>query len=59
VENYSGYRFDQLRLDWTDYVETNNKAASRFVAENVYGVGYGYILTTSSQGEAKAFSRLK
>jgi len=59
VENYSGYGFDDLQLDWTDYVDRNNQAASQFVAENVHGAGYGYVLTTSSQDEAKAFARLK
>jgi hypothetical protein len=52
VENYSGYGFDDLRLDWVDYVERNNRAASDFVAKNVHPVGYGYILTTSSSDEA-------
>ena len=59
VENYSGYGFDDLQLDWTDYVERNNQAASRFVAENVHGSGYAYVLTTSSRDEAKTFARLK
>jgi hypothetical protein len=59
VENYSGYEFDDLRLDWTDYVERNNQAALRFTADNVHGAGYGYILTTSSRDEARSFARLK
>jgi hypothetical protein len=53
VETYSGYGFDDLQDDWPDYVEKNNQAAARFVAENVHGAGYGYIPTTSSQDEAK------
>ena len=59
VENYSGYAFDDLQGDWTDYVEKNNQAAVLFVAENVHGAGYGYILTTSSRDEAKEFARFK
>jgi hypothetical protein len=59
MENYSGYQFDDLQIDWTDYVEKNNRAASRFVAENVHDAEYGYVLTTSSREEAMAFVRLK
>jgi hypothetical protein len=59
VENYSGYSFDDLQLGWMDYVERNNQAASRFVAENVHSAGYGYVLTTSSRDEAKAFAHPK
>lgn len=59
VENYSAYGFEDLQGDWTDYVEKNNQAAVRFVAENVHGAGYGYILTTSSRDEAKELARLK
>ncbi len=40
-------------------IEKNNQAAVRFVAESVRGAGYGYILTTSSQDEAKELARLK
>jgi hypothetical protein len=53
VENYSGYGFDDLPGEWTDYVERNNRAAAQFVADNVHGAGHGYILTTSSRHEAK------
>lgn len=58
VDNYSGYGFDDLRLDWADYVQRNNHAALRFVAENVRAAGYGYILTTSSRDEAERRSRV-
>jgi hypothetical protein len=52
-EAYSGYGFDECQADWTDYVLRNNQAAATFVAENIRSQGYGYILTTSSQDEAK------
>jgi hypothetical protein len=56
-ETYSGYAFDDLQLGWMDYVEKNNQAASRFVAENVWGTGYGYILTASSHDELESARR--
>jgi hypothetical protein len=59
MENYSGYGFDNPPLDWADYVERNNRAASDFVTENVHPVGYGYILTTSSRDEANVSERLR
>jgi hypothetical protein len=52
-EAYSGDGFDECQADWTDYVLRNNQAAATFVAENIRSQGYGYILTTSSQDEAK------
>jgi hypothetical protein len=56
VENYSGYEFDP-EGDWTAFVTRNNEAALRFIAENVHGTGYGYILTTSSLGESETFTQ--
>jgi hypothetical protein len=50
VETYSGYEytFDE---NWQDFVELNNDAASHFIEENVFGKGYGYTFTTTSENE--------
>jgi hypothetical protein len=56
VENYTGYAFDFLG-DWPAYVQQNNRAAFQFIEKNELGDGYGYILTTSSEGEFKNLDR--
>ena len=50
TETYSGYEF-KLDDNWQDYVSLNNEAALRFVDENSFGEGYGYILTSASENE--------
>jgi hypothetical protein len=55
VETYSGYDFD-LRGNWEDFARLNNDAALRFIQENPFGEGYGYILTAVSKDE---FRRLQ
>ena len=52
VESYTGYAFD-LPGDWATYVRQNNDASLRFIEENQLGKGYGYILSTCSEGEFK------
>ena len=36
VENYSGYGFDDLQLDWADYVERNNRARFGLRGKKMY-----------------------
>jgi hypothetical protein len=53
VETYSGYEFT-LDDNWRDFVRINNEAAVRFIEENTFGDGYGYILTATSEAEFRA-----
>ena len=50
TETYSGYDFKPDGT-WGDFVTINNEAAFRFLDENSFGRGYGYILTATSQSE--------
>jgi hypothetical protein len=53
VEGYSGYEF-KLGDDWVKFVSSNNEAALQYVVEHEFGIGYGYILTTTSAREFEA-----
>jgi hypothetical protein len=53
VEGYSGYEF-KLGGDWVEFVSWNNEAALQYVVEHEFGIGYGYILTTTSAREFEA-----
>jgi hypothetical protein len=52
TETYSGY---EVKFDgnWQEYVSLNNEAAARFIDENSFGEGYGYILTSTSENELR------
>jgi hypothetical protein len=50
VEAYSGYEFD-LRGNWDDFVRLNDDGTLRFIEENRFDEGYGYILTAVSEDE--------
>lgn len=58
TETYSGYDF---RPDgtWEHFVAINNEAALRFLDENSFGRGYGYILTATSQGEFREIGEFR
>lgn len=50
VITYSGYGF-KFGGTWAEYVKLNNTAATRFIQENRFGEGHGYILTSTSYQE--------
>ncbi len=50
VLDYSGYNLG-LRGDWQEFVRLNNSEAVKFLAEHELGVGYRYILTSTSEKE--------
>ncbi len=50
VEGYTGYEF-KFHNDWGAFVFQNNQAAAQYIAENQFGEGYGYTLTTTSGEE--------
>jgi hypothetical protein len=50
VEAFSGYEF-KFDASWQDFAVLNNKAALRFLDENGFSQGDGYILTTASEDE--------
>src|SRR4029453_15444754 len=52
VETYKGYEF-KFDGNWQAHVQSNNDAALRFIDENTFGEGYGYILTSTSEREFK------
>jgi hypothetical protein len=55
TETYTGYGF-KFDDNWPDYVRFNNEAALRFIDENSFGSGYGYILTSTSEKEFRALT---
>ena len=50
TETYSGYEF-KYDGSWQGFVGLNNDAALRFLDEKIFGEGYGYILTSTSENE--------
>jgi hypothetical protein len=56
VETYSGYEFC-FDGDWKTFVGVNNEAALRFLVENRFDEGYGYILTGTSKHEFDSLAR--
>ncbi len=56
VETYSGYEF-KFDKNWQAFALVNNDAAQRFIEENSFGEGYGYILTTTSEDEFRRLPR--
>jgi hypothetical protein len=58
TEIYSGYDFKPDGT-WKDFVTINNEAALRFLDENSFGRGYGYILTATSQGEFRELGEFR
>jgi hypothetical protein len=52
--HYNGYEFKCD--DWKDFVEENNRAANEYVDANVYGDGYVYVLSSTSEREFKALT---
>jgi hypothetical protein len=58
TETYSGYEFN-FNGNWQDYVGLNNDAALRFLDENSYGEGYGYILTSTSENEFRSLATVR
>jgi hypothetical protein len=53
TETYSAYEF-KFDDNWHNYVGLNNDAALRFLDENSYGEGFGYILTSTSENEFRS-----
>jgi hypothetical protein len=50
METYSRYEFFRMG-DWAKFVLLNNQAALRFIEENNFGEGFGYVLTSTSERE--------
>ena len=57
TEGYSDYEFAP-GTNWAGFVASNNEAAFRYIIEHQFGVGYAYILTTTSAREFEALKTI-